>query len=324
MKHKFLRLCSIVLVLTLICNMLPLQIFAEEFQELLSSDPVQTAPITEGETEALEKGYIIDEVEEKRTEYSKEFRLSSGLSMTAMYPTPVHYLSDGKWEDIDNTLTVSGDSYTNTAGAWELSFPQELTEDERITVSLNGTSLSFGMAGELRESSNVSTYALGRKEHSVHKMTRSHGRPQAQKTPDRDEKYPELTLTKLSSRMEYQNIYGTTDLQYDVNPNQLKESVILESYSSTLLGYQYALETDGLTPVLGEDGGILFTNAEGKVVLSMPAPFLVDNNGVYNYDIQVTLEQTGNSWLLSYRLPGNGWQAQTGHGLWYWTQLSLL
>ena len=71
-----------------------------------------------------------------------------------------------------------------------------------------------------------------------------------------------------------------------------------------LRGYRYTLEVGDLNPVLQEDGSIHFYDAENeKIVMVMEAPFLVDDALVYNYDVQVLLTGSGNTYTLTYLLP---------------------
>ena len=47
----------------------------------------------------------------QREENSKRYRLSDGKWIAAVYEDAVHYEVDGQWEDIDNTLKSSTESY---------------------------------------------------------------------------------------------------------------------------------------------------------------------------------------------------------------------
>lgn len=82
--------------------------------------------------------------------------MDNGLFIAAVYSEPVHYEKDGQWVEIDNTLTAQlNGTYTNTAGVWNVSFPNQLTKDARISVTKDTYTLSFGMAGELRTSGDL-------------------------------------------------------------------------------------------------------------------------------------------------------------------------
>ena len=150
MKKVFLKSCSLILSLVLLVNMLPMSVFAEEFREAAQSSK---AEVNTQEAVTEEAAYIVEEIAERRTEYGKEFLLSNGLHMAALYPDAIHYETENGWEEIDNTLTAKADGrIANTAGRWKVSFPQKLTEKESVTIEKDGYTLSFYMAGELCQS----------------------------------------------------------------------------------------------------------------------------------------------------------------------------
>ena len=46
----------------------------------------------------MEEVCVLEEITENRTEFTKEFMLSNGLHMAAVYPTAVHYQENGQWQ----------------------------------------------------------------------------------------------------------------------------------------------------------------------------------------------------------------------------------
>ena len=135
MAKSIRKLLSICLVLVMLFNMLPLHAFAAETEKQPPSD-------TTGQEVVSNDVYIVEEIIDKRTEYTKQFRLSNGLHIATVYASPVHYEVDGQWEEIDNTLqlasTRSGNVYVNTAGVWQVSFPQSMTENNGVTITKDG------------------------------------------------------------------------------------------------------------------------------------------------------------------------------------------
>lgn len=146
MKMKLLRLCSLILAFSLMINMIPVHSFAVETEEEETSELVEEKEIEEG-------SQIINEIIENRTQFSKEYRMTNGLYMMMLYPEAIHYEKDDQWEDIDNTLKLAesraGNVYTNTAGIWNVAFPQGLTSDNGITIAKDEYMLNFRMGGAL-------------------------------------------------------------------------------------------------------------------------------------------------------------------------------
>ena len=147
MDRRFMRICSLLLTVIMIFNMLPMHAMAEE----LKQGEMDTEEVAQSVQQ--EDAQIVDEILEGRSEYIKEYQLSNGLHMAAVYDDAVHYEEDGQWKEIDNTLklsnTRSGNVYTNTAGLWQVSFPQSLTTRNGISITKDGYTLNFRMSGEL-------------------------------------------------------------------------------------------------------------------------------------------------------------------------------
>ena len=320
MKSRFLKACSMVIIMALMIQLLPLQAIALEASTGTTVLPVETitTPNEQISTEEItfeEPATILGEVTAKRTEFSKEYQLSNGLSLAVVYPEAVHYQKDGQWKDIDTTLTAKDGIYTTTASPMHVSFPQQLSKSNTITVELNGYTVSFGMAGELRGSADgkITTSQMGSISADLTVTEMQTSTAQLQTLDYSAEKagteYPETVPEKLKSRLVYSNVYSNTNVVYDLTGHKLKESVVIAHYDSALQGYRYTLNTGNLTPVLNEDNSIsLMDPATKEAVLRMPAPYMIDNDGAISNDVQVALIPSGSSYTLLYRLPAQ-WMA---------------
>ena len=320
MNSKFLRICSMILSIVMVINLLPMQalgetVFADE-QTVVASNESLSANVTVTARAEEEPAYIVGEIEANRTEYSKEYRLSNGLNLAVVYDSPVHYDNNGAWAEIDNTLKATTEgTYINTAGVWQVALPQQMTANAPVTITKDGYTLSFVLAGELNkpggavvmsQQAELSTQGAAAETFSL--ATTQTATAQLRDTGVAEAKaaatHPETVSDKLVSRLAYQNVFSNTGITYDLDSNKVKESVILNSYNPNLRGYKYTLNVGELIPVLYDDGHIDFFNADKTdVVMVMPAPFLVDAAYAYNEDIQVQLVGKGSTYTLTYILP---------------------
>ena len=307
MYKPFTKLCCFVLSAILLLNMLPLQSFAAQIDSITDST---TAALPEDSAELSASVVKAMELTANRTEYSKDFRLSNGLTMSAVYAEPVHYKTGNTWKEIDNTLVLHSDgSYRNMAGVWDVKLPGQLSNSQDISITKDGYTLSFRMSGALennplsRSGDAMLHTALGTAKGSLQRVDLS---AQQEAAP-----VPEAVPEKNYARMRYSNVLSGTSVQYDLQSNTVKESVILDSYNASLRGYRYTLNTGGMIPVLEEDGSItLYDEKQETVVMVMPAPFLVDAGGVRCDDIQVIISGNGSLYTLSYLLPTTWLAAQ--------------
>lgn len=142
MNSRFIKFCSIVLTLALLINLLPMQVLGAELDSLQSGDETSSNLFYMSEMGDPGEASIVGEIVSERTEYSKEYLMSNGLNMIVVYPEAVHFEKGNTWEEIDNTLKTVGVGsnarYTNTAGEWTVSFPQQLTSNKLVTISRDG------------------------------------------------------------------------------------------------------------------------------------------------------------------------------------------
>ena len=321
-NNSWIKLLSLILVISLLTTSLPSQVFAAAGDVLISAfehiNANEAVALDETTGQALYgTECIVKEDESKRGEFYKEFILNNGLRLATIYPSAIHYEKDGKWKEIDNTLIAAisnGNAiYTNTAGKWNVRFPQNLSGNSMIGITKDGFTVQFGMAGELRSSGGLVVASAGQigsenisETLSVSSAQTSSAQVQQLDLTDAMEaaEYPETVPDKLNSRLVYNNVYSNTNVVYDLQGNQLKESIILQQYDEALWGYRYTLDTGDLIPVMNDEQQInLCDPVSGEIIMTMPAPYLVDNNGEYNYDVEVSLVSNGGSYLLSYYLP---------------------
>ena len=314
MLKKFLRCISTLLVLVLLVSMVPVQALgslqAGNIGQIEGTEKIETIPA--GSSGSIEQAAIIAEIPEGRSEYSKEFLLSNGLHMATVYAEPVHYEKDGKWEDIDNTLVANLDgTYKNTAGPWEVSFPQSFGNSQSISVTKDGYTLSFGMPQRLTSGGNSGAVVMSADSTAEPFAASQAATVTAQKDSQTEllkqkaeAEHPETVLDKLSSRLTYENVHSDTNVIYDLTPNQVKESIVLEKQDAALRGFRYTLNVGRMIPVLEEDGMILFCNEDqSQIVMVMPAPYLLDAAYEISNNVAVTLTGNNGVYTLTYVLP---------------------
>lgn len=61
----------------------------------------------------------------KRKRNEKHFLQEDGTIVAKIYGDDVHYLKNGKYEEIDNTLVEDGDSYTNKSNDYKIHFEKK-------------------------------------------------------------------------------------------------------------------------------------------------------------------------------------------------------
>ena len=157
-----------ILTLALLISCVPNQVYAmagEALADLLEATDTAVLQPNATPDPVLSTAHIVAEDESSRGEFYKEYIMNNGLRYATVYPSAIHYEEGGQWKDIDNTLVaaISGGKsvYQNTAGAWNVRFPQSLSGSDMIGITKDGHTVQFGMAGEMRSTGDVVVASVG-------------------------------------------------------------------------------------------------------------------------------------------------------------------
>ena len=310
------KLLALFLAFVFSLYLVPTEVLAAEIG---SQSAVQAEIDTE--TAAEENPEIVTELAEGRGRFQKEYLLSNGQRMLAVYPTAVHYEEDGEWREIDNTLRReqrgSEDVYRNTAGAWDVTLPASLDGGGAVELTKDEGTLRFYFTGELNGRTDVVSDSADASPDADDVQTEVSTAVENVQTSSLQVASPELSFSeddktleatisdKLNTGASYADVYRGVDVRYDLQSDILKESIVIRSASDSREGYRYLLQTGELTLTLQEDGSVDAMSADSETpVFHMPAPYLYDANGRYNDEIQVKLtQQAAGAYELTYLLP---------------------
>src|SRR5690554_3893803 len=92
-------------------------------------------------TEEIELSEVESEYEitEKRTSNTKTFKKVNNSYELVMFGEDVHYLDNGKYEEIDNTLLLDGSYVKNKSNKFDVEFASELNKGDRKSTRLNSS-----------------------------------------------------------------------------------------------------------------------------------------------------------------------------------------
>ena len=256
LRHKrvLTRLVSLTLTFLLIFLATPTVIFAEISDAFSDSEgSLNTAADFSAGTEIVED-------ETKREERVKHFRLEDGSYVAAQYDLPIHTLSsDGKWVDIDNSLSASGSEYTNSSQ--RIKFSKKITGNGSLfTLHDGNTKLTLSLIGAKRGvAASIKNGADAEEETKLQKL---------------------MNLEKLSSAVIYPEILDGVDLEYVVNSLNVKENIIVKNKKDSY-SYSFLLSLNNLTATLKENGDVAILGENGEQKYTIPAPVVFDSENNY-------------------------------------------
>ena len=219
---------------------------------------------------------LVGELADERDEAVKRFRREDGAIELVSYSSPVHYMKDGEWAAIDNTLKYDEKTgrFVNTAN----DFIVELAEDEPVlNVSYNGETLSIAaieMPGIIdRESAIKAVPAEKEKKDDL-----------TDEEKDDLLRFPE----ELSSAIAYYTADGKeAGLEYKLSGKSLSEYITVAEKPETVPTYVYSFTTS-LKPRM-EENAVFFENEKGGTVMYFSAPVMTDAKGNESFDFTVEL-----------------------------------
>lgn len=274
---------------------------------------------------------IVKEIVEMREESVKYFICEDGSYIAATYSSPVHYEESGKWEEIDNTLTLntkSGEAVYSTKNGFDVTIPQNLTSGRSITATNKGYTVSFKIKGDTNDlnmrttASVVDTDKLPSvvKMNDTVKMTgevsasadisSSGTLTEGQKI----EKFnaEKMTVENQTSAVVYKNFLNRSDLEYVITSNSLKENIVVYAPQSEYI-YRFDLNSDGLVPAEQADGSIKWTDPKNpdETVFFLDAPYMYDANDNESFDVSMSDEADGDGYVLTVRADSD-WIGESG------------
>ena len=303
MKKKLFvkRICSIILAVVLLISAVPTSLAVQDlFFE-----------------EATPK--IVREVTELREESVKHFLCEDGTYIASTYSVPVHYKENGEWKEIDNSLSLdrtalseSGKpTYTTKAGGLDVSIPQDFSDEQKITAKNQGYEISFGLNADQKNvslkksasivdvealSSNTEVKNVAVKQKA--KVTTS----KAMSANDVVKKHNEemMSADNQSSAVTFDNVFPNTDLEYIVSSGSIKENIVVYESQSEYT-YSFTMDFEGLVPITHTDGSISLVEPGDydNFVFWIEAPYMYDANNEESIDIEMSLEENGDEYLLT-------------------------
>lgn len=274
---------------------------------------------------------IVKEIVEMREESVKYFICEDSSYIAATYSSPVHYEESGKWEEIDNTLTLntkSGEAVYSTKNGFDVTIPQNLTSGRSITATNKGYTVSFKIKGDtnglnMRTTASVvdtdklpsvvkmnDTVKMTGEVSSSADISSSGTLTEGQKI----EKFnaEKMTVENQTSAVVYKNFLNRSDLEYVVTSNSLKENIVVYAPQSEYI-YRFDLNSDGLVPAEQADGSIKWTDPKNpdETVFFLDAPYMYDANDNESFDVSMSVEADGDGYVLTVRADSD-WIGESG------------
>ncbi|MBP3461857.1 MAG: DNRLRE domain-containing protein [Bacilli bacterium] len=201
-----------------------------------------------------------------RGKKEKHFLNEDGTIVAKMYGSAIHYIKNGIYEEIDNSLIKEDNYYHNKSNSF-ITYFSESTKDILYKLKYNNKIIEFG----IKDCNDVNITI---------------------------ENYD----SKLSSKVKYINILDGIDFEYDILSDKIKENIILKNNNSLINNIVFFIKTN-LNLFLNEKNSIDIVE-NGNIISTMESPYIIDSDGniincVYyklnkqeeNYELEIVIDK---------------------------------
>ncbi len=278
------KMVAIVLSFIMIVTVIPgTSAFAKGKNVSSDKGAIGTTDITEKNPE------FVAELNEKRTLNEKHFLMDDGSITVAQYNQPVHFVdADGAMKDIDNSLVEITDTandkklYRNKSNSFSVSFSAESGDGDLASMEKEENKISWSL-----EQNNTASAKSSKAKNSTDKKA--------------DE------LENITSYVEYDNIFDSTDVTYVTNASGVKENIVLkDEYAPKQFSFNY--NTYGLKYRVTDEGNIELYNERDPetVVFYIEKPYMFDAQKYRSDDVKMEISETENGFEATI-IPDEEW-----------------
>lgn len=258
-KNHLHKMVASILAATMLLGIIPSNVIADSLEDKTDEIEVQDA------FHQYAPEDFVQEITEKRSEYSKTYERGDGTYTTILSADPVHYKDNGDWQEIDNSLSlvlIDGEQkYVNKQNDMKVELPSRMSTEEELSISKDTNKISFKLMNEIN-----SVPACISNNKSLNKSL-----------PNNENDLKSKIGSSVPS-INYQDVRQNTDISYDILPNGVKESIVLYEKPYNKLRFVYQIYTGDLEAKHLNDNTIEFFDSVQELKFKMPAPVMFDSS----------------------------------------------
>lgn len=200
------------------------------------------------------------ELIDKRKPREKHFLQKDGTIRAEVFNEDVHYLKDGKYEEIDNTLIKQNDSLVNKSNKYKVEFKENIKES-LMKISRDNYYIDF----KIRETSCLELKCENR------------------------------NLVEENKNITSTNITDDITIQYKVLSNKVKETIVLQNANHSRMSFK--LDTN--LSLKEKNGEILAVDKTGNSIFIIEKPYMIDSRGIINEQVYYSIESYEDAYVLN-------------------------
>lgn len=195
----------------------------------------------------------------KRKRREKHFLQPDGRIIAKVYQDDIHYKKETQFEEIDNTLIKRKEFYQNRSNEYKVYFK---TRSNQVLM-------------KLKKNRDVLEVQL----------------PNCNDVEIKKERQ----FSKWMSSVSYREIFAGVDLEYQVLPSKVKETIILKDRDETRENFTFLLKTNLVLAL--DNGNVVMMNAD-REVFRFELPYMIDSMGQKNTNLTYQLQKLDDGYEL--------------------------
>ena len=239
------RVICFVMILSLLSQNGIATVWAETDKSTTAQDTVEAA-VEENSTPPE----ILNEIEENRGEFSKEYLLSDNSRAVIVYSEQVHYeTEDGSMAEIDNSLIKTEDGYTNGSNSYDVVITDNENSQGEVVYKEDNYEISWQMLEQVSEDEETGELTI---QESQLEATVTDSEPDEGMIQE-DEDIHQVKQSKIT----FDGYQNGVSVEYEPTGDGIKENIILPTRESGN-EYVFCIQLSGLKARINTNNEIEF------------------------------------------------------------------
>lgn len=201
------------------------------------------------------------EIVGKRKPREKHFLQEDGTFKAFLYDEDVHFLKNGKYEEIDNKLSLINDYYVNKNNSYNVYFSSKTNSNIMNIV---------------KQKKYLNVYIKDYNNYTININNDGN---------------------KIYSMIEYKNVFNNIDINYHISSTKIKENIVINNRNINSSKLHFYLRTNLILEV-NNDGNVIAKDEKNKEIFVIDKPYLIDTLGNKNYNCNYDLIKDENEYEL--------------------------
>lgn len=244
------------------------------------------------------------EIMSLRSEFGKQFDNGDGTITSYVNSVPIHYLDDGEWKEIDNTLIPDENGYyTNKANSFNVSLPSKMLIDNcddnlKNAIGINYNDYNINLVLNEQKTADKGYNNTEKKEEEINIELISDSKSNYSEIDAPQDMIKAFKHTDSSAR--YNSVLPNSSLTVDIESQGINVNLSFNCFDDIPSSISYYIDSNGLIIKQNENNGIILLNENDECIFEVPMIAINDSSSESNcYPIPFDIIEEENGYRLT-------------------------